>query len=91
MVREVRRQNLSMPNGDTINPYMDIGVTLSVAGDTPESILDRADQATYLAKRLFHTDEDKVVVATSTSKGIVFEVAEVRDGNVVYSSIPTTK
>lgn len=88
MVREVHSQKMIMPDASIAPLYMDTGVTLSVPSDTTESILRRLGQAAYLAKKFFHGDEDKVVIATWTHEGTLFEVAEIVEKKVIYSGIP---
>lgn len=65
MAQSVHAQSLDIPI-DSLHRtiHADIGLTLAVPGDTPESILDRTDGASYIAKRSIGHGENRIVIVT---------------------------
>ena len=50
-IREVVSQRVALPDGVGICPQLSIGVTLLRAGETTDALVERADNAMYLAKK----------------------------------------
>jgi diguanylate cyclase (GGDEF)-like protein len=67
--------------------HLDFGVTLSDHHDTQESMYTRADYASYVAKKLFQEGENKIVVATQSRKGIIFESAVMNGDAIIFTKI----
>jgi len=69
--------------------HLDMGVTLAQTTDTRELVCKRADDAGYIAKRMFASSDNKVVVATPSNEGVLYEVGfRGTDGTIQYESIP---
>ncbi len=43
-----------MVDNQRVSPSVSVGMAMAVVGDTPESLLDRADEALYEEKRRIH-------------------------------------
>lgn len=88
LLENVHNNPIVLRENEHIQPHLDIGVTLSYRNDTPDSIYERADNASYLAKTLIGQNENKVVIATVTPKGTKYEIANsFKEGQVWFNTI----
>lgn len=94
MLDAVHQNQTEVAPGETIPLHLDCGVTLANDKDTDLTIFNRADKASYLAKRVLNIKDNAVVVASVGEDGIeVFEVARRsldRKANV-YTPIPNAR
>lgn len=84
----------AVPMGPQVNErvHMDIGLTLSVPGDTLETTYKRADLASLVAKKTISTGADKLVIVSVIDSEFVFEEASYNEeGALQYHPIPGAK
>ncbi len=53
-IRTFVKESFLMVDNQRVSPSVSVGMAMAVVGDTPESLLDRADEALYEEKRRIH-------------------------------------
>jgi diguanylate cyclase (GGDEF)-like protein len=88
VLHSIAEKPLQIQSGKTAVPLsLDSGLTLSVTGDTVQSISERADNASYLAKKMLQVGDIGACVSTKNAMGITYELVKEIDGVLSFSKI----
>lgn len=87
VLERIHDQRISC-GGKQLEPaHLDMGIALATFADTTASVRERADNASYLAKRILQAGDQRVVVAVQEKDGVRFVTAEKVNEVVVFQKI----
>ncbi len=83
----IHEEEVEFDNNQLGSMHLDMGLTLALDSDTPDSILERADKASYIAKLTINKGESSIVIATPVNGYVQYEKAMRSGDGIVFQSI----